>query len=376
MEGWPVKAVLLILRWGLALFLLSLFVLALYSRHWLASAIVLMSAALVLPPVRAWIAAALRPRFPAWALDVLVPVLFVLFVFVIFKGMGNKHSIYKTPEIEARLMAIYDARMREWPVPFESRDLNTEYGRVHVIISGPPDAPPLFLLHASAMGSWSWLYNVEGLAARYRTYALDTIGDAGESVLTNVNHAPADGRALARLYAEIMDKLGVERASFAGASQGGFIAANLALHRPERVDKLVLCGPMGLGGTNSSVLRILVTTMFPINFLHESTLRWAFGEDPEVRQAIDEWFRLILEGVISRQPRPRPFSPTELGKLRGPVLLLLGRRDGLVGNPGNSMRAARHIPDVRIELLDTGHLISAEKPGEFNSLVLDFLAAE
>lgn len=365
----------LVLSWAGGLIFVLLFVLAIASLHRLASVIALAAAVLILPPTRSWIAGHSGVRFPGWLPALLVPVLFVLFVFVIFKGMGNKRSIYKTPEIEARLMAIYDARMADWPVPYEVRGIDTEYGRVHVIVSGPEDGPPLFLLHASAMASWSWLYNVEGLNVRFRTYAVDTIGDAGKSVLADVGRAPRDGPALAALYADIMDKLGVEKASFMGGSQGAFLSANMALHRPERVDKLVLCGPMGLGGTNASVLRILLTTMFPLKAFHKSTIRWAFGDDPKVRASIEEWFRLILEGVISRQPRPRPFSPEELRSLKQSVLLVLGSRDGLVGSPARSMKAAQDIPDIKVEVLDAGHLVSAERPEEFNRLVLDFLGS-
>ncbi len=369
------KTLGLVLGWAGGLFFLLLSALAVASRHLLASVFALAAAVLLLPPARSWIVDHGGSKLPGWLPALLVPVLLFLFVFVIFKGMGNKRSIYKTPEIETRLMAIYDARMGEWPVPYEIRDLDTEYGRVHVIVSGPEDGPPLFLLHASAMASWSWLYNVEGLNARFRTYAVDTIGDAGKSVLMDVARSPRDGPALAALYADIMDKLGIEKASFIGGSQGAFLSANMALHRPERVDKLVLCGPMGLGGTNASVLRILLTTMFPLKALHKSTVRWAFGDDPKVLAATEEWFRLILEGVISRQPRPRPFSPEELKSLKQPVLLVLGSRDGLVGSPARSMKAAQDIPDIRVEVLDAGHLVSAERPEEFNRLVLDFLGS-
>lgn len=369
------KAFVLFLSWAGGILFVLLLVLAIASRHRLAAVLALAAAVLALPPTRSWIAGHGGARLPGWLPALLVPVLFFLFVFVIFKGMGNKRSIYKTPEIEARLMAIYAARMADWPVPYEARDIDTEYGRVHVIVSGPEDGPPLFLLHASAMASWSWLYNVDGLNARFRTYAVDTIGDAGKSVLADIARSPQDGPALAGLYADLMDKLGVEKASFMGGSQGAFLSANMALHRPERVDKLVLCGPMGLGGTNASVLRILLTTMFPLKAFHKSTIRWAFGDDPEVRAAIEEWFRLILEGVVSRQPRPRPFSPEELRSLKQPVLLVLGSRDGLVGSPARSMKAAQDIPDVRIEVLDAGHLVSAERPDEFNRLVLDFLGS-
>ena len=92
-----------------------------------------------------------------------------------------------------------------------------------------------------------------------------------------------------------------------------------------------------------------------------------------MNEAVGEWFQTILEGVISRQSRPMPFTDEQLSSLNVPVLLLLGERDGLVGNSENARQRVRCIPDVRVELLDTGHLISAEKPDQFNRLVIDFI---
>jgi pimeloyl-ACP methyl ester carboxylesterase len=82
---------------------------------------------------------------------------------------------------------------------------------------------------------------------------------------------------------------------------------------------------------------------------------------------------LILEGVISRQVRPKPFRVEQLQSLKIPVLLLLGSRDGRVGNPENTRNLIQVIPDVQVEILDTGHLISAERPDQFNQLVYNFI---
>ena len=223
------------------------------------------------------------------------------------------------------------------------------------------------------MGSWSWLYNIKGLNEHYRTYAVDTIGDAGRSVLNDVDKFPTDGRALADLYTVIMDSLGVNKACFIGASQGGFISTNMALYAPDRVEKIILCGPMGYTGTNASVLRILFTTMFPAKPVQDSATRWAFGENPRINAEVGEWFGLILRGVISRQARPQPFTTEQLNRLKMPALLLLGSRDGLVGNPENGKQLVKYIPNFRVEVLDTGHLISAERPDDFNKLLLDFI---
>ena len=363
----------MILSWIFGILFFLLLLLSLFSKHYIPSIFVLFIIVLLVPPLQQSISGFIGIPLPVWIRSLLIPVFLFLFVFLIFKSMGNPTSIYKNPEIEKKLLTIYANRMAQWRVPYESRYINTQYGKVFVIISGAEDSPPIFLLHASAMSSWSWLYNIGGLNKYYRTYAIDTIGDAGRSVLDDIEKYPNDGKALAELYKEIMDTLGVRKACFIGASQGGFISTNIALFAPERVEKLILCGPMGYTGTNASVVRILLTTMFPVKAIQESTIRWAFGNDPKVNQVVGDWFPLIMEGVISRQARPQPFTQAQLQSLHMPALLLLGKRDGLLGNPENTKRLAKDIADIQVEILDTGHLISAERPDQFNKLVHDFI---
>jgi len=86
-----------------------------------------------------------------------------------------ENSIFRTEEARDRLMGIYDERMADWPVPYEELDLETSYGTVHVIASGPADGEPVLLLHASGLSATSWGPNIEAFAGR-RTYAIDHIG--------------------------------------------------------------------------------------------------------------------------------------------------------------------------------------------------------
>jgi pimeloyl-ACP methyl ester carboxylesterase len=288
--------------------------------------------------------------------------------------MSTSRSIYKSAEIESKLMGIYDARLEQWPVPYESIFLDTTYGKVHTIVSGPEEAPPALLLHASGLSAWSWLYNVGELNKNYRTFAVDTIGDAGKSVLNDLDKYPRDGQALSAFYLEISDKLGIDSAFVVGASQGGFIGTNIALYAPERVKKLVLLGPMGYAGTERTVVRIVLATLLPFKSIQDSTFRWAFGDDPGVREACEEWFRLVMSGVMPKQARPKTFSPEQLQSLRVPVLLVLGERDGLVGNPENAETLAQNILDVQMVVLDTGHAVGVERPEEVNSLICDFFS--
>ena len=306
----------------------------------------------------------------------LIAIVLLLMAFVWLGSLTEFTSaIYKSPDVKARFMAMYAARMKEWPVPYEDVFIETDYGKIHVIVSGPKQAPPLVLLHVSGVPSWSWQYNIQELSRHYRTYAIDTIGDAGASELKTRDHYPEDGKAQARLYSEIFDKLGIKSTYIAGGSEGGFIGTNIALYAPTRVKKLALLGPMGYGGTTASVLRIMLVQFFPLKPIQDSTIPWAFGDDPKVTRFSGEWLRLFMTETFPRKARPVPFTPGQLRNIKVPVLLVLGKRDNLVGDPENTRPLAQNIPDVRIEVLNTGHFVGVEQPQKVNRLIIEFLGA-
>jgi len=362
--------VVLVLSWLFSI-LFSLLAISMLLMGNLLQAIPLLGLVLLLlPPVRT-----LAHNLTGISLSPLVRAVSIVALLALFVSLGNVNkptSIYKSPEVEARFMEIYDARLQEWPVSYESVLVDTDYGKVHVIVSGPEDAPPLLLLHASGVAGWSWLDNVEELSKHYRTYAIDTLGDAGKSVLSDLNNYPQDSQGQSDLYTQITDQLGVERAYVVGASEGGFIGTNYALYAPERVEKLVLLGPMGYAGTNVSVPRIMLAQFFPPRPIQENTFRWAFGNNPKLDEWFGEWFRLLMAGVFPHKARPTTFAPEQLQSLNVPVLLVLGEKDNLVGDPENAKTLAQDIHDLQVEVLDTGHLIGVEQPEQVNSLILEF----
>jgi pimeloyl-ACP methyl ester carboxylesterase len=364
------KYVFLALSWFFAA-IVGLGTVALFLMRLWPQAIALLAITLVLlPPVRTLIQHSVGQPVPWWGWVVSIVVLLVL-----FQGLGSLNrptSIYKSPQVEARLMEIYDEKMADWPVPYQDVFLDTTYGKVHVIVSGPEDAPPLLLLHASGVAGWSWKFNVEAFSDRYRIYAIDTLGDVGKSKLSDVGNYPQNSQQQGELYAEIADKLGVEKAYVVGASEGGFIGTNYALYAPERVEKLALLGPMGYAGTTESVVRIMLVTFFPLKPIRDSTIPWAFGDDPQVVDEFGEWFQLLMAGTTPSKARPVPFTAAQRQSLEVPVLLVLGEKDNLVGDPEVARALVQDIPDIRVEVLGTGHLIGAEQPEQVNKLILEF----
>jgi len=269
-------------------------------------------------------------------------------------------------------MEIYDEKMKGWPAPFEDVYVDTQYGKVHVIASGPQGAPPLLLLHASGVSSWSWKYNAAELSQDYRIYAVDLIGDAGKSEFTSLEHIMKDGRDQAVLYTEIADQLGVEKAYVVGASEGGFIGTNFALYAPERVEKLALLGPMGYSGAFQAVIRITFAQLFPLKPVQDSTFSWAFSDNSQLKEDFSEWFPLFMTGYNSVKVAPLPFSAEVRQSVQVPVMFVFGEHDNLVGDPQKARSLVQDISDVRVEIVDAGHLMGAEKPEECNRLILDF----
>ena len=306
----------------------------------------------------------------------LLSVAFCLGAFAVLAALQKTDSIYSSPEIRDRFHRLYAAELADWPVNFETHLVPTSLGPVNVIVSGPPNGPPMVLLHASGVASWSWKHNIAGLSGPYRTYAIDLIGDAGLSEYQTLDNVMRGAVDQARLYSGIMNAFGISKAVVVGASEGGFIASNLALHAPERVKRLILLGPMGYSGATQAILRITIAQMFPFSALRDSTFRWAFSDSTSLRDDYSEWFGLLMEKTFPRKVAPFPISAAERQSLTMPVLFIFGERDNLVGDPETATALVQDIPDVTVRTVPAGHLMAAELPEAVNELILNFASGE
>jgi len=105
---------------------------------------------------------------------------------------------------------------------------------------------PLVLIHGLAYDRYGWGRLPELLAERFRVLLLDNRG-VGES------DAPEGPYAVSQLAADVvavLDDAGLERTNVLGVSLGGYIAQEVALSYPRRVERLVLCSTSP-GGPNA-----------------------------------------------------------------------------------------------------------------------------
>ena len=118
---------------------------------------------------------------------------------------------------------------------------------------GPVDAPVLLLSNSLGTTMEMWAPQIAVWARRFNVLRYDSRGH-GDS------DAPAGAYSMDRLgrdAVELLDGLGLDRVHFCGLSMGGMVGQWLAVHAPDRLDRLVLANtsaymgpPSGLAGAN------------------------------------------------------------------------------------------------------------------------------
>jgi pimeloyl-ACP methyl ester carboxylesterase len=295
--------------------------------------------------------------------------------------MDTPIRLFKTSKGQAQYFAAYDAALQQWPVPHTSRFVTTPYGRTHVISCGPEDAFPLVLLHAGQASSTMWFPNIAPLSEKFHVLALDTLGEPGKSVPARRNATKHD---CAAWLEGVLDALDISRAHVMGLSRGGWLALNLALQAPHRLERIVLLSPaavfIALNAFFSAVTQAVIRV--PTRLVSRAALySWVtrgfvvntvFAE--QFMTGLQNWNWAVNTGGYSGV-MPCTFSDEELGKIRQNVLLLIGDQDRL--NPPAALERARQsIPHLEAEIVpQAGHFLSMEQPEAVNTRVLKFLAA-
>jgi 3-oxoadipate enol-lactonase len=240
--------------------------------------------------------------------------------------------------------------------------------------------PPLLLIHGLGYGRWGWEPVVDELAQSHEVVLFDNRG-IGES---DAPLGPYSARMLAQDAVAVLDAAGLERAHVLGTSLGGMVALQVALDRPERVDRLVLACTMAGGESAAPMPEQTVRLMQEMPTLpREVAMRrgvenaLAPGAPPATIERIME-HRLAtaqpLAAWLAQAAAGVSFDVADrLGEIRAPTLVVTGDLDVVV-DPRNSELLAAGIPGARLELLPgSGHLFFWEQPERFVEIVEDFL---
>jgi pimeloyl-ACP methyl ester carboxylesterase len=160
-------------------------------------------------------------------------------------------AIWKSEDGRQAVERRYREILAHWPVPNDQLRVPTREGGTFVVACGPKDAPPLLLLHGSASNSFMWIGDIAEWSQHFRVYAVDVIGEPGLSAPSRPTLASG---AYAEWLTDVANALSLPRFSLAGLSLGGWLALDYATKHPERIDKLVLLCPGGVGKNRNVLL--------------------------------------------------------------------------------------------------------------------------
>jgi pimeloyl-ACP methyl ester carboxylesterase len=257
--------------------------------------------------------------------------------------------------------------------------------------SDAPDAAVLLLLHG--LGHWSdgaWGRLVPRLAPALRCIAFDLPG-FGASEKPELRYDRAFFR---RVVDDAVGALGLQRFAFVGHSLGGYIAADWAGARPDRVTHLALIAPAGFSRTPRHLIFALlasgpgrfVFTGRPSRRFVERALRRAvvdpatldpahldraveLAQDLAMRKAFGGVYSAAVTTFVNRRPMHTGFA-----RYGGPVFCAWGRHDRYIG--AGALRLVQRVyPRAVTLLLDrSGHLPMLEQPAELATALNAFLA--
>ncbi|MEV7377246.1 alpha/beta fold hydrolase [Streptomyces lydicus] len=264
-------------------------------------------------------------------------------------------AIYKSEAGARELRRRYREALDAWPVPAEHLRVPTREGETFVVVSGPEDAPPVVLLHGAGANTTMWQDDITTWARHFRTYALDLVGEPG---LSAPSRPPLASDAPARWLDDVLDALGVARAAFVGTSLGGWLALDYATRRPERVDRLALLCPGGVGRQKMGWLfRALLLRPLGAWGVRRSAGTVAGLDRPEHRAALDQLVLTFAE-FKPRTERLPVFPDDVLRRLAMPVQVTVGGRDALFDSADTARRLARCVPHATVHVLpEAGHAL-------------------
>jgi pimeloyl-ACP methyl ester carboxylesterase len=261
-------------------------------------------------------------------------------------------EVYRTCAGRRTVEDSYRAHLRRWTVPRREHTVGTREGETFVLDCGPTDAPPVVALHGAGSNSAIWRSEAERWSATNRLYLVDVVGEPG---LSAPSRPPLDSDAHAAWLADVLDGLGVAACALVGVSLGGWLAADFAIRRPGRVERLALRAPGGIGRQRyGAVLAASVLMPFGDRGTRRA-LRIALGPG-DIPDPVIDYMLTIHRNFRPRRDTLPIFSDEQLRSLTVPMHVVLGARDRMLDADETAARLARLCPAASVTVVPgTGH---------------------
>lgn len=248
--------------------------------------------------------------------------------------------------------------------------------QVHYEVIGRANCPWLTFSHALGADLHLWDAQIAAFADSFQILRYDTRGHGRSQVLPKPSAVADLGFDVLALW----DALGITKSHFCGISMGGLLGQWLALHAPERIDRLVICAAGQKFGTAQSwqerMARLRTDGLIPeVSDIIERWFSAPFRQQqPDLVERIAQTIRhTSLDGYLSccHAVAGADFRQG-LERVPHPVLAVAGISDP-TSSPDQARRLAETVPHGTWAAIPGNHLCPVESPSEFQRAVKTFL---
>jgi len=220
---------------------------------------------------------------------------------------------------------------------------------------------PLLMLHGGLGHSDVWGAQIPAFSEKYKVIAVDSRGH-GRSTRDD---QPFGYDLMADDVIALMDKLGIDKASIVGWSDGGIIGLDIAIRYPDRLNKLFAFG----ANYNLSGLKDNIDEDPTFNAYIERA-----GKDYARLSPTPDGFDDFVTAIAEMWYSQPDFSKEQMMGIKSPVAIVDGEYDEAIRRE-HTEEMAKLIPGAKLVILpNVSHFAFWQDPELFNKAVLDFLA--
>ena len=258
---------------------------------------------------------------------------------------------------------------------------------IHYEVAG--EGPPVVWLHGlggSIAQERTEGGGIDGLARRgFRLIMYDARGH-GTSGFTE-DEADYTWEAHARDMQELLDHLGIGRATVGGGSMGAGVSITLALAHPERVDRLVLVSLPPLADEFEPVRQLFrgfASLIESLGLVRAVEVALQLPQYIEMKEGQPEEYERLRQQLLSLQPRgaifarrgivERPWPGDRLGEITAPTLIVAHPDDPL--HPLSSAEKARNAIAGSRVITAPSMMYYRDHRGELAEAVAEFLRGD
>ncbi|HET7055951.1 MAG TPA: alpha/beta hydrolase [Thermomicrobiales bacterium] len=220
---------------------------------------------------------------------------------------------------------------------------------------------PLILIHGGLGNGKYWVNQIPVFAAKYQVIVMDSRGHGRSSF----DEQPITYALMASDVLGLMDHLAIDKASIVGWSDGGIIGLEIAIHHPERLNKVVAYG----ANFDPTGVRLDIGDNAYFNAYIERA-----SEDYLTLSPAPERWDEFLNNIGTMWATLPNYTEDELMAITTPFLILDGETEEAIDLNQTKLMALL-MPNADLKLMPgTGHFAMFEQPDEFNAIVMDYLA--